>query len=58
MLKNRPELPSALRKPRMGYVSPPTLYSDLEEDKGNKGYASQRDLRYKIVFGSEDEDED
>ena len=55
MLKNRPNLPLAPRKRRMGYVSPPTLYGNLEEDKG---YASQEGLRHKIVFGSKDEDED
>ncbi|XP_015754289.1 PREDICTED: alpha-latrocrustotoxin-Lt1a-like isoform X4 [Acropora digitifera] len=53
LLKNRPELSSALRKRRMDYVLSPTLYGDLEEDTG---YASQRVLPHKIVFGSEDED--
>ena len=56
-LKNRLELSSALRKPRIGYVSSSTSYGDLEEDKRNKGYASQKSLRHKIVTESEDEDD-
>ena len=38
----------------MGYDSSPTLHGDLEEDKGNKGYASQKGLRHKSLFESED----
>ena len=39
----------------MGYVSSPTLYGDLEEDKRNTG--SQKSFRHKIVFESEYEDD-
>ena len=58
LLKSRPELSSPLRTRLKGNVLPPSLNGDSEEDKGNKGYASQKGLRHKIVFGSEDEDED
>ena len=56
-LKNRPELSSARRKRQMVHVSSPTLYGDLEEDKRDTGYASQKSFRHKIVVESEDEDD-
>ncbi|XP_015768943.1 PREDICTED: ankyrin-1-like [Acropora digitifera] len=56
-LKNQPELSSALSKRRMGYVSPPTLYGDLEDDQRNTGYASQKSFRHKTVAESEHEDD-
>ena len=41
----------------MGHVSSATLYGDLEEDKRDTGYASQKSFRHKIVVESEYEDD-
>ena len=57
-LKNRSELSWARKKRQIGHVSFPTLYGDLEEDKRDTGYASQKSFRHKlIVVESEDEDD-
>ena len=41
----------------MGHVSSPTVYGDLEEDKRDTRYASQKSFRHKIVVESEYEDD-
>ena len=41
----------------MVYISSPALYGDLEEDKRNTGYASQKSFRHKTVAESEHEDD-
>ena len=58
LLKKRSESSSAVKKRLIARDSLPSLYGDLEEDKGNKGYESQKSFRHQIVIESEDEDED